>query len=69
VSGDRPKLEQALKYVLGLLPSSAGKTELVKYVYLADLMARQVLGRQISEARYIWYHYGPWSSSTPRSPT
>src|SRR5688500_5837287 len=38
-----------------------GRTQIVKFLYLADLESRRHLGRPLSDLRYIWYHYGPFA--------
>ncbi len=32
----------------------------MKLLYLADLEARRVLGRPLTEMQYRWWEYGPW---------
>lgn len=55
-----PKSCQVIKYLVSHLPGKLGKIQLVKLVYLADLEARRVMGRPISDFNYRLYHYGPW---------
>lgn len=40
-----------------------GVTHLQKLAYLADLEARKLLGRPISEFEYIWHHHGPFDKA------
>lgn len=53
---------QVLRYLLGEAPRT-GHTKLLKFAYLSDLVARQYLGRPISEFRYRRYDYGPFDSA------
>jgi hypothetical protein len=41
----------------------AGRTQLFKFLYLADLEARRHLGRPLTDLDYIWYDYGPFDSA------
>jgi hypothetical protein len=36
------------------------KTQLVKFLYLADLYAIKWLGKQITDLEWVYYKYGPW---------
>ena len=36
------------------------KTQLVKFLYLADLYAIKWLGQQITGLKWVYYHHGPW---------
>ena len=53
------KNAKVLLYFLGH-QEWTGRTHLVKLLYLADLEARKVLGRPITDLNYVWHHYGPW---------
>lgn len=55
-----PRTCQALHYLVSHLSDAAGRTKLVKLLYLADLEARRVLGRPLTEMQYRWWEYGPW---------
>lgn len=57
------KNAQILKYFLKRAEDGIGRTKLVKLTYLADLSARELLGRQVSEFEYIWHHHGPWDNA------
>lgn len=37
-----------------------GRTKLIKLSYLADLHARELLGRPITDFRYKWWDHGPF---------
>lgn len=41
---------------------NAGRTQLVKFLYLTDLASRQFLGRPMTDLEYIWYDHGPFDS-------
>jgi hypothetical protein len=49
-----------IRYFLTKMPG-AGRTQIVRFLYLADLAARQCLGRPLSPLQYIWHHHGPFS--------
>lgn len=53
---------QVLRYLLGEAPG-LGRTQLLKFAYLADCEARKYLGRPISEFRYIRYDHGPFDTA------
>ena len=53
---------QVLRYLLQVAPG-IGHTKLAKFAYLADLVARQYLGRPISTFAYVYDHHGPFDSS------
>jgi hypothetical protein len=40
----------------------AGRTQIVKFLYLADLEARRYLGKPLTSLDYIWYDFGPFDS-------
>jgi hypothetical protein len=40
----------------------AGRTQVMKFLYLADLEARKYLGRPLSDLDYILWDYGPFDS-------
>jgi hypothetical protein len=51
-----PKL---ISYLLEKAPN-AGRTQVVKFLYLADLEARRCLGRPLSRLRYVLDNHGPF---------
>ncbi len=53
---------QVLRYLLDADPG-VGRTKLAKYAYLADLVARQLLGRPISGFRYVFDRHGPFDAA------
>jgi len=52
---------QVLRYLLEIAPG-VGHTLLAKFVYLADLRARQHLGRPISAMQYRYDNHGPFDA-------
>ncbi len=51
------------KLILFFVLSTKGhitKTQLVKFLYLADLYATKWLGKQITDLKWVYYHHGPW---------
>jgi uncharacterized protein YwgA len=52
-----------LKFFLQQTPKGLGQTRLQKLAYLADLEARKLIGRPISDFRYTFHHYGPFDSA------
>jgi hypothetical protein len=52
-------VEVLLCYFINSLPFS-GRTQLVKFMYLADLESRRLRGQPITDLRYIWYIHGPF---------
>lgn len=59
------KLKEVLLYICS--KDKIGKTRLVKLIYLADLKYCELFGRTITSAKYIKYHYGPYSFDIERS--
>jgi hypothetical protein len=41
---------------------NAGRTQIVKLLYLADLEARRCLGHPLTPLNYIWYDHGPFDT-------
>jgi hypothetical protein len=52
---------QVLRYLLDVAPG-VGHTLLAKFAYLSDLLARQYLGKPISEMEYIFDEHGPFDA-------
>lgn len=50
---------RVLRYLLGEAPG-IGRTQLLKFAYLADCEARRYLGHPISTFRYVRYNHGPF---------
>ncbi len=54
-------VSQAIRYLVEQVPG-VGRTQIVKFLYLADLEARRALGRPLSDLDYIFYNHGPFDS-------
>jgi hypothetical protein len=50
---------QLIRFFAQRVPG-AGRTHLVKFLYLADLEARRYLGKPLTPLRYRWDHFGPF---------
>jgi uncharacterized phage-associated protein len=56
------KVAPLIQYFVERIPG-AGRTQVVKFLYLADLEARRYLGKPITNLDYIWWDFGPFDSS------
>jgi len=54
------RVAQMIRFFVERVPG-AGRTQIVKFLYLADVESRRYLGRPISDLDYIWYDYGPFN--------
>jgi hypothetical protein len=52
------KIADLIEYFLDIVPA-AGRTQIVKYLYLADLEARKCLGKPLTDLGYILERDGP----------
>jgi hypothetical protein len=52
--------EQLVAFFVTIGSGKVGRTQLMKYLYMADYEARRYLGKPISNLEYVWYHYGPF---------
>ena len=50
---------ELIKYFVEHVPG-AGRTQIVKLLYLADHEARRYLGRPLTDLQYQWYQFGPF---------
>jgi hypothetical protein len=55
------RVAQMIRFFVERIPG-AGRTQIVKFLYLADVESRRYLGRPISNLDYIWYDHGPFDS-------
>jgi hypothetical protein len=55
------RVAQMIRFFVERIPNT-GRTQIVKFLYLADLESRSHLGRPISDLDYIWYDFGPFDS-------
>jgi Protein of unknown function (DUF4065) len=62
-------LSMTAKLILFFVLKTKGnitKTKLVKFLYLADLYSVKWLGKQITDLKWIRYHYGPYEEDINR---
>lgn len=59
------RAEQMLAFFVKHCAGRLGRTQLMKFLYLADYEARRFIGRPISDVRYIWHHHGPYDTQLP----
>lgn len=57
------KEDQLIAFFVNQLSGRIGRTQLMKFLYLADYESRRYLGRSLSNIDYIWYHYGPYDKT------
>jgi len=55
------KLRDVIYYFADKLNIIESRTKLVKLLYLADVKAKEKLGRTITGLRYIYHFYGPYA--------
>lgn len=60
------RLHNLIRYFVDHLPD-AGRTKIVKYLYLADYEARRHTGKPISSLRYRWDNHGPFDPAILRA--
>jgi hypothetical protein len=53
------RVAQLIRYLVELVPG-AGRTQIVKFLYLADHEARRHLGKPMTALRYRWDKFGPF---------
>jgi hypothetical protein len=53
------KITDLIAYLLDKVPS-AGRTQVVKFCYLADVEARKCLGKPLTNCNYVLYRHGPF---------
>ena len=51
---------QAIKYSVSQISGAVLKTQLIKFLYLADVEYRKLTGNAITSLRYKLWHYGPY---------
>jgi Protein of unknown function (DUF4065) len=54
-------LETLIKYFVGATKGYITKTQLIKFLYLADLYSVKWTGNQLTELDWRYYYYGPWN--------
>jgi uncharacterized phage-associated protein len=53
-------LDQLIKYFVYETKGHITKTQLVKFLYLADLYSVKWTGKQLTELDWYYYRHGPW---------
>lgn len=56
------KNAQMVKFFVGRSRHGIGRTKLFKLIYLADLEARKLMGKPISDFEYHWHRHGPFDA-------
>ncbi|WP_225880327.1 SocA family protein [Anabaenopsis elenkinii] len=54
-------LDKLIKYFVYATKGYITKTQLIKFLYLADLYAVKWTGNQLTDLDWCYYHYGPWN--------
>jgi len=54
-------LETLIKYFVYATKGYITKTQLIKFLYLADLYSVKWTSKQLTELDWRYYHYGPWN--------
>ena len=54
-------LDQLIKYFVYKTKGHITKTQLIKFLYLADLYSVKWTGNQLTELDWCYYHFGPWN--------
>jgi hypothetical protein len=60
-------VDQLIKYFVYETKGHITKTQLVKFIYLADLYAVKWTGKQLTDLDWCYYHYGPWNEEIDRA--
>lgn len=53
-------LDKLIKYFVYETKGHITKTQLIKFLYLADLYSVKWTGKQLTNLDWYYYHYGPW---------
>lgn len=53
-------LDKLIKYFVYETKGNITKTQLIKFLYLADLYSVKWTGNQLTELNWYYYNYGPW---------
>jgi len=54
-------LDKLIKYFVYATKGRITKTQLVKFLYLADLYSVKWTGKQLTELDWCYYQFGPWN--------
>jgi uncharacterized phage-associated protein len=60
-TGKRAMLDQLIKYFVYGTKGYITKTQLTKFLYLADLYSVKWTGKQLTDLDWCYYQYGPWN--------
>ena len=62
-------LDKLIKYFVYATKGYITKTQLIKFLYLADLYSVKWTGQQLTELDWCYYNFGPWNQDidTPLS--
>jgi len=60
-------LDQLIKYFVYETKGYITKTQLVKFIYLADLYAVKWTEKQLTDLDWCYYHYGPWNEEIDKA--
>ncbi|NJL61782.1 MAG: SocA family protein [Methylacidiphilales bacterium] len=53
-------LDKLIKYFVYATKGNITKTQLIKFLYLADLYSVKWTGKQLTELDWYYYSFGPW---------
>lgn len=53
-------LDKLIKYFVYETKGHITRTQIIKFLYLADLYSVKWTGKQLTELDWYYYHYGPW---------
>jgi uncharacterized phage-associated protein len=54
-------LDKLIKYFVYATKGHITKTQLIKFLYLADLYSVKWTGKQLTELDWCYYQFGPWN--------
>lgn len=54
------KEDQLIAFFVNQCSGRIGRTQIMKFLYLADYESRRYFGKSLSNIDYVWYHYGPY---------
>lgn len=60
-------LDKLIKYFVCETKGYITKTQLVKFIYLADLYAVKWTGKPLTDLDWRYYHYGPWNEAIDKA--
>ncbi|SRR5579883_87056 len=54
-------VDKLIKYFVYATKGYITKTQLIKFLYLADLYSVKWTGKQLTDLDWCYYHFGPWN--------